>query len=93
MTDENHIMCICCIHVFKRERPVLYICRDNDGGDNIAEYMCGQEDHFGAADGKIVGFSHLKDTDPSILDPWLVPVGAAFERSSDQHSWHEADID
>ncbi|MDF3606220.1 hypothetical protein PE067_08790 [Paracoccus sp. DMF-8] len=93
MTGENHIMCIRCIHVFRRERPVLYICRANDEGDNIAEYMCGQEDHFSVADGKIVGFSHLKDADPSILDPWLVPSGAAFARSADKDSWHAADLD
>ncbi|MBJ2154101.1 DUF4262 domain-containing protein [Paracoccus sp. IB05] len=93
LDNKCHTMCICCEHVFDGDRPILYICRDFDGDDDVPQYLCGQVDHFSADGGRILHFSHLKENDPSILDPWLVPKGAAFERSSISDAWSETDID
>lgn len=55
----------------------MYIAKDN--GLPVA-YMCGQEDHHGPQDGRLVGFGHLSQADRSIPSPDGVPDGAEFER-------------
>ena len=80
----DHTLCICCIHVFSGERPILYISRDLA---SPPEYMCGQQDHLTSADGRAVGFGHLAWSDPSIISPGDVSERMVFERKSKSAKW------
>jgi hypothetical protein len=80
----DHTLCICCIHVFSGERPVLLIARE---GDYPVEYMCGFDDHSSPNDGKTVGFGHLLEADGTLIYPSDVKSEDEFERDDIAKEW------
>lgn len=88
----DNTMCILCIHVFDRQRSVLYAARDSyiaDGDLEPVVYTCGEEDHHTSKDGRIVGFGHLLKHDPTILAPRSIAPGQIFSRRSVDTPWEE----
>lgn len=90
--DFDNTLCICCIHVFEHKRPVLLVDRGVKVSDDKlepVEYMCGEEDHYSHNDGRMVGFGHLAECDPTILSPRSVSPGQTFSRLSVHDGWEE----
>jgi hypothetical protein len=82
---------IVCPHIFKEERPILYVCR----ADGDWQFLCGDGDHSDS-NAHLVGVGHLTDRDPtlnelvdlqpdyeaergSVNDPWVISECDKFE--------------
>ena len=85
-SGDDHVACICCIHVFSRERPILVIWKD-DG--HPAEFMCGFEDHNGPQDGRVIGFGHLREWDSTIPALGEIENGCEYERPDRSFAWRK----
>lgn len=90
LMDHNR-GCLCCVHVLRRERPVLLI--SNVGG--MWQLMCGHADHDfdaddadGAAeDAKALRFTVLLDGDASLAAIAELPDDWSARRPSPQAPW------
>ena len=81
--------CIACIHVFRKQRPILLIAQDEGCPP---EFMCGCDDHAGAADGKIVCYEHIAALDPTVGDISFVREGIEAERHAADADWRVTEI-
>lgn len=71
-----------CPHVFKDERPILYVCR----ADGDWQFLCGEEDHSDA-DGHVVGVGHLTDRDPTLHELADLPSDYEAQRKQTGQAW------
>jgi hypothetical protein len=62
--SDYHLMVFCCEHVFRDERPVLYVCRE----DGDWQFLCGESDHPKSSDPVVVGIGHLTDADSTLSE-------------------------
>ncbi|WP_315769573.1 MULTISPECIES: hypothetical protein [unclassified Bradyrhizobium] len=74
---------ICCGHVFRRERRIRYALHESDGW----QFMCGENDHYSAADGHFVHVGGLLQFDPSLHDISDLPAGCKAERTDGASPW------
>ena|SRR5215469_8346863 len=74
---------ICCCHVFRRERKVLFV--DREGGD--WQFLCGGTDHNGAKDAKWVMVRVLLEFDPSLDELGDLPPEWEAERKDLSSPW------
>lgn len=58
--EPNNLRAFVCPHVFRDERPILYVCR----ADGDWQFLCGGGDHD--EQGHVVGVGHLTARDPSL---------------------------
>ena len=79
---------IVCPHVFKNERPILYVCR----ADGDWQFLCGNGDHTDSS-GHLVGVGHLTERDPSLHDLANLPPDYEAERKSTDDSWVISECD
>lgn len=81
--SDDHLLVFCCEHVFRHERPVLYVCRE--GGD--WQFLCGQSDHPHRSEPVVVGVGHLVESDPSLSALADLPTNCEAERQSKNDDW------
>jgi len=81
--DNYHLMVFCCEHVFRHERPVLYVCRE----DGDWQFLCGESDHSGSTEPVVVGVGHLVKDDPSLDEVASLPWNWEAERASKADTW------
>jgi hypothetical protein len=79
---DYHLASYTCAHVTSGERPVLYVCRDEEGDWQL---LCGEDDgdHEDSTLVRVVGIGHLIDADETlreILD--LEPLQQAERETS-----------
>lgn len=80
---DHHLMVFCCEHVFRDERPVLYVCRE----DGDWQFLCGQGDHPASSEPVVVGVGHLVEKDPSLNQLANLPMNWEAERGSIGDAW------
>lgn len=61
----SHLKSYVCTHVFEGDRPVLYVTRA-DGGDWC--FLCGDGHPPVAASYRVVGMSHVLESDPALVE-------------------------
>jgi hypothetical protein len=81
--NDDHLLVFCCEHVFRHERPVLYVCRE----DGDWQFLCGQSDHSQSSDPLAVGVGHLIESDPSLSVLADLPANCEAERKSKVDEW------
>jgi len=86
--SDHHLKVFCCEHVFRHERPVLYVCR----ADGDWQFLCGQADHPETSDPMVVGVGHLVDDDPSLLEVSDLATNYEAERQSKSDSWIKTEL-
>jgi hypothetical protein len=72
-----------CSHVFAKARPVLLVA--NEDGD--WSFTCGQADHGGSEDYRVVGVGHVVERDPSLNECADLPSGFEAEREAVGKPW------
>lgn len=81
--------CYACFHVFTAERPVLYMCVE----DNETVLACGGDDHLQRADDwKVVHLGHLLAADPTLRAIDGLADGEQAERSHVGGLWQHGTI-
>lgn len=81
---DEHTKTYVCIHVFDRERPVLYVTRPD--GDWC--FLCGEDDHpDDAAAFRVVGPGHLVAEDISLNDVLDLAPNEEAERETVGGAW------
>jgi hypothetical protein len=83
MAFENRMIGVfCCVHVLRRERPVLLVTLE--GGD--WQFMCGGLNHD-VSEGRYVHLKHLLDFDPSLDELADLPAEWEAERLDPNSPW------
>lgn len=80
---DDHLMVFCCEHVFRGQRPVLYVCREDDDW----QFLCGQSDHPRSTEPVVVGLGHLLAADPTLMELEDLPTEWEAERQSPGSPW------
>jgi hypothetical protein len=78
-----HLKSYVCIHVFNRIRPILLIVREK--GDWM--FLCGDTDHGGQNDYRVVGVGHVAELDASVNECADLPDDFEAERKSVGAPW------
>lgn len=78
----------CCPHVFRDERPVLFVVRDPDG---YWQFLCGQEDED-FAHGHHVDVGHLLDRDPTLEKMADLEIATGARRTAIGAEWNVFDL-
>jgi len=78
-----------CSHVFAQARPILLVVHE----DGDWSFMCGQSDHGGAEDYKVVGVGHVIERDPSVNECADLPNGFEAERAAVGKPWLRSRVD
>lgn len=87
--SDYHMLVFCCEHVFRHERSVLYVCRE----DGDWQFLCGQGDHAKTRDPMVVGVGHLIEWDPSLRALSDLPANFEAERGYQGDGWIRTPID
>lgn len=80
--------CYACTHVMAGERPVLYVCREND--DWI--FACGDEHEQSTDDWKVMHAGHLFARDDSLRDVLDLSECQQGERTAIAEPWRRGAI-
>ena len=80
---KNEVGVLVCGHVFRRESPVLLVCRTGDDW----QFLCGA-DHDDIP--KVVGLNHILERDQSLLEVRNLPPEWEAERSDVNSAWRRA---
>jgi hypothetical protein len=80
---DYHQKAYICIHVFKREQPVLLVNRE--GGD--WQFLCGQVHEQAGSQLRVVGIGHVLEHDPTLLPLTDLPPEWEAERESVDDEW------
>lgn len=79
-----HEKCYVCIHVFKKERPILLVSRPD--GDWC--FLCGAADHENNENSyKVVGIGHVLEHDDRIREVMNLAPDWEAERKDIQSDW------
>lgn len=79
---SKEIPAFVCSHVFEKNRPVLYVCRD----DGDWQLLCGGS-HEESEVPHVVGLNHFLEEDPSLLALLDLPDNWEAERSAVDAEW------
>src|SRR5690348_6100470 len=85
---DNHLLVYCCDHVFRHERGVLYVSRE----DGDWQFLCGQGDHPRATEPVVVGVGHLVTVDPSLDELADLPSDWEAKRKSVNDRWIRTEL-
>lgn len=81
--EEENTACIVCEHILNKERPILFVAHDEDGG---WQFMCGADDHT-EKDVKVISLKQATDIDQSINELFEMPINVGAERESIDDKW------
>lgn len=81
-THNYHTPVFLCSHVYKNEKPVLLVCKE----DGDWQMLCGGE-HDENEKPVVVGIGHLLEKDPSLTEIIDLPDNWEAERQSINHPW------
>lgn len=79
-----------CSHVFRDERPVLLVVRDDDGS---WQFLCNEPSCVEEGDIHLVGVGHLLERDGSLADAAEVQASQYYERRSVGEGWVVGDLE
>jgi hypothetical protein len=83
---DPHLGVYCCGHVFRRERPVLLVARE----DEEWQFLCGGPDHPDPSEPYHVGVGPLVGHDPTLHGIADLPSDWEAERGSVDAAWLRA---
>ena len=85
---QKNLGVIVCEHIFKAEKPVLYVVHR----ENSWQFLCGGENES-VDDAKMVGIGHLIDRDPTLNHLADLPIGWDAERTTINDGWIKYESD
>lgn len=80
---DNRLGAFCCGHVFRRERPVLLVTRE----DGDWQFLCGKDDHVDPHEPYHVSVGILVAFDETLNEVADLPPEWEAERESPSASW------
>ena len=89
-TDAPETACFVCNHVFKRDRPILYVTHEKV--DGFWSFLCGHDNHYNDEDYKIISLIQATQIDNSINDLYEMPLGVGADRETNTSDWERFKI-
>ena len=81
--DDHRLGVFCCGHVFRMERAILLVCRD----DGDWQFLCGQTDHGDSNEPYVVCVGELLKRDASLNEVASVERDWEAERARPGGQW------
>jgi hypothetical protein len=84
-------LAIVCRHVLDDGKPISFVCHDADGD---WEYLCADENHVNAEDGRLLCHECILERDPTLRGIELLPKGQyAFRKSVGTNVWETGQLE
>lgn len=82
--ESPNTACFVCDHVMNRQRPILWVCHDQE--DGAWQFLCGDAVHTDE-NIRLISLQEATEIDPSINDLSELPPGVGAERNSAKDAW------
>jgi hypothetical protein len=83
MFSDERLGVFCCGHVFRRERPVLFVAH----ADSDWQFVCGKSDHSDPAEPYHVSVGVLLEVDSTLHQVSDLPLDWEAERNDRSEHW------